>query len=203
MAMTTIVFDLGGVVCRYRPELRLQELSRISGRTAEDIHRILYGSGFVGETELGQWNAEDIVSEIGARLGRPVDRSELESAWLASFPVDEEVLELVGRAAERHRTAILTNNDLLLREALLRARPDFGGRFNDIVFSAEIQAVKPAAESFRKALSIMNAEPSRVLFIDDSDTNVAGALRAGIPAVRYQRTEQLAGELERYKVLDG
>ncbi|GAA1379782.1 HAD family hydrolase [Catellatospora chokoriensis] len=202
MAMSTVVFDLGGVVCRYRPERRLQELSRISGRTPADVHRILYGSGFIGETELGQRNAEEIVSEIGARLGRPMDRSELEPAWLASFPVDEEVLELVGRTAVRHRTAILTNNDLLLREALLSARPDFADRFDDIVFSAEIHAVKPAAESFRKALSIMKAEPSQVLFIDDSDTNVAGALQAGLSAVRYQHAQQLANELERYHVLD-
>src|SRR5690349_3606714 len=99
MALSTIVFDLGGVVCRYEPELRLQELARIYGRAAEDVHRILYASGFIRETEMGYWNAEEIVAEIGVRLGRPVDRAELEPVWLASFPVNEEVLELVGRAA--------------------------------------------------------------------------------------------------------
>jgi putative hydrolase of the HAD superfamily len=203
MAISMIVFDLGGVVCRYQPELRLQSLARLYGRAPQDVHRILYGSGFIGETERGRWNAEEIVSEIGVRLGRAVDRAELEPAWLASFPVDEEVLELVGRAAARHRTAVLTNNDLLLREALLSARPDFGDRFGDIVFSAEIQAVKPAAESFGRALSVIKAEPSEVLFIDDSDTNVAGARQAGMTAVRFQHAQQLAAELASYGLLDG
>lgn len=203
MAVRTVVFDLGGVVCRYRPELRLQALAGVYGRTPEDVHRILYGSGFIGETERGHWNAEEIVAELGVRLGRPVDRAGLEPAWLASFPVDEDVLELVGRTTVRHRTAILTNNDLLLREALLGARPEFGDRFGDIVFSAEIHAVKPAPESFRRALSIMMAEPAEVLFVDDSDTNVTGALRAGLSAVRFEGAQQLAVELERHGLLDG
>ena len=202
MAMSAIIFDLGGVVCRYQPELRLQELARIYGRAPEDVRRVLYESGFIGETELGYWNAEQIVAEVDARLGHPVDRAELERAWLASFQVDEEVLELVGRTAARHRTAIFTNNDLLLREALLRTRPELRERFDDIVFSAEVHAVKPSAESFRRALSVMKADPSEVLFVDDSDTNVASALHVGIPAVHFQSAQQLATELKKFRLLD-
>lgn len=201
--MRTLVFDLGGVVCRYRPELRLQALAQIYGRSPDDVHRILYGSGFVGETEAGRWNAAEIVSEIGARLGRPVGRAELQPAWLASFQVDEEVLDLVGRAAARHRAAILTNNDLLLREALLGAHPELGDRFDAIVFSAEIRAVKPTAEAFRRALSIMNAEPADVFFVDDSDTHVTGALQVGMSAVRFRGARQLAADLERHGLLGG
>ncbi|NUT34432.1 MAG: HAD family phosphatase [Hamadaea sp.] len=202
MAISTVVFDLGGVVCRYRPELRLQALAGASGRTPEDVHRMLYGSGFIGETELGRWSADDIVAEAGERLGHRVGRADLESAWLASFQVDEEVLELVSRAAVRHRTAILTNNDLLLREALLHARPDLCDRFGDIVFSAEIRAVKPAAEAFRRALSIIKAEPSDVLFVDDSQTHVEGALSVGMSAVRFESVQQLTAELAKRGVLD-
>lgn len=202
MAMSTIVFDLGGVVCRYKPELRLQELAQIYGRTPEDIHRVLYKSGFIGETELGYWSAEQISSEIAARLGRRADRAELERAWLASFQVDEEVLKLVGRTAVRHRTAVLTNNDLLLREALLRIHPELSEHFDDIVFSAEIHAAKPAAESYRRAVSVMMAEPSKVLFVDDSAPNVAGALHAGISAVLFRNARQLATELEERGHLD-
>lgn len=195
MAISTVVFDLGGVVCRWQPELRLRELARIFGCSPDDVHRILYGSGFVAETERGGWSADDLVSEVGVRLGRAVERAELEPAWLASFTVDESVLELVNDIAPNRRTGILTNNDLLLREALLRARPDLGVRFGDIVFSAEIQAVKPAAEAYHRALEIMTAQPSEVLFIDDSATNVAGAREAGLSAVRYVNARQLGAEL--------
>lgn len=198
--MRTVVFDLGGVVCRYRPERRLRALARLYGREPADVHRILYGSGFAGATELGEWSAAEIVAEIGARLGRTVGRAELEAAWLASFPVDEEVLDLVARVAVRHRTALFTNNDLLLREAL---RPELGDLFGEVVFSAEIRAVKPAAEAFQRALSIMEADPADVVFIDDSDVNVAAAVRAGIAAVRFRDAEQLAAELGRSGLIDG
>ncbi|WIN00341.1 HAD-IA family hydrolase [Actinoplanes oblitus] len=197
MAIDTVVFDLGGVVCRYQPELRLRELARLAGREPGEVRRILYGGGFVAQTEMGYWTAEGIVAEIGRRLGRPIGRAELEAAWLAAFPVDDEVLDLVAREATRHRVAVLTNNDLLLREALLRARPEFGDRFGAIVFSAEIHAVKPAAESYRRALSIMDVEPSAVLFVDDSEANVAGSRLAGLSAVRFHHAQQLGAELER------
>jgi HAD superfamily hydrolase (TIGR01509 family) len=196
--MGIVVFDLGGVVCRYRPHLRLRELARIFGRAPEEVHRILYGSGFIGETERGSWTAGEIVAEVGTRLGRPADRDELEPAWLASFEVDDEVLELAGQTAARHRTALFTNNDPLLRESLLGSRPDLTGHFGDIVFSAEIRAVKPTPESYGRALSIMKAEPPEALLVDDSETNVAGALRAGMSAIQFRDVRQLAGELERY-----
>jgi HAD superfamily hydrolase (TIGR01509 family) len=196
--MGTVIFDLGGVICRYRPQRRLRELARISGRAPEDVHRILYGSGFIGETERGSWTAEQIVDEVGARLGRPVGRDELEPAWLASFEVDDEVLELAGRTAARHRTALFTNNDPLLRESLLGSQPDLAAHFGDIVFSADIRAVKPTPESYGRALSIMKVEPSGALLVDDSQANVAGALRAGMPAIHFRDVRQLAAELERY-----
>jgi putative hydrolase of the HAD superfamily len=191
MAVRTLILDLGGVVCRYRPELRLDALAGLCGRTPEEVHRILYGSGFIAETELGRWTAGEIVAEVGARLGRRVGRDDLEAAWLASFPVDEDVLALAGR----YRAALFTNNDLLLRETLLRAYPVFAERFGHIVFSAEIHAVKPAAEAFRRALAIIGCGPAEALFVDDSATNVDGALRVGLPAVRFRSAAQLAAEL--------
>jgi hypothetical protein len=42
-----------------------------------------------------------------------------------------------------------------------------------------------------------------VLFIDDSDTNVAGALNAEISAVHFQSAQQLATELRKRGLLDG
>ncbi|MEU8663098.1 hypothetical protein [Actinoplanes philippinensis] len=198
MAIRTVVFDLGGVVCRHLPRRRLDELARLSGRTADDVHRILYASGFIGETELGSWTAAEIVAEVGARLGRPLDRAGVERAWLASFPVDEEVLALAARVAAHHRAALFTNNDLLLREALLGARPDLGVHFRSIVFSAEIHAVEPTAEAFAG----MGAEPSGALLVDDSARNVAGATRAGIAALRFRGARHLATALAGRGLLD-
>ncbi|MFD1365104.1 HAD family hydrolase [Actinoplanes sichuanensis] len=201
MDISTVVFDLGGVLCRYQPQLRLRELSRISGRAPEEVHRILYGSGFIAETEAGSWSAAEIAAEIGTRLGHPMDRAALETAWLACFPLDEAVIDLAGRVARRHRTAILTNNDPLLREALLGAHPEWEHLFGDIVFSADIHAVKPSAEAFDRALSIMDVEPSVVLFVDDSEANVAGARNAGLSAVRFRDAAQLAADLAEHGLL--
>jgi hypothetical protein len=95
MDMSSIVFDLGGVICRHQPDLRLRELVRIFGQPPEDVHGILYVSGFIGETELGYWNAEQIVSEIGARFGF-VDLTEATSndVPIATDPQKRRILDI-------------------------------------------------------------------------------------------------------------
>ena len=55
---------------------------------------------------------------------------------------------------------------------------------------------KPDAPMYRRALDILGAPPQRVLFIDDREENVAGALTAGIKAIRFTNEMALWKELE-------
>ena len=54
---------------------------------------------------------------------------------------------------------------------------------------------KPAAESFEAVVAHLGLPPGRLLFVDDRQANVDGALAVGIPAVRFESAEQLEAEL--------
>ncbi|PRW56908.1 Haloacid dehalogenase-like hydrolase superfamily isoform 1 [Chlorella sorokiniana] len=56
---------------------------------------------------------------------------------------------------------------------------------------------KPAPESFAAVVDHLGLPPDRLLFVDDRQANVDGALEAGIPAVRFESAEQLEEELRR------
>jgi putative hydrolase of the HAD superfamily len=60
---------------------------------------------------------------------------------------------------------------------------------------------KPEPAMYRRALDILGRPAERILFIDDRAENVAGAITAGMKAIRFECAEALRCELERFGVL--
>jgi putative hydrolase of the HAD superfamily len=60
---------------------------------------------------------------------------------------------------------------------------------------------KPELAMYRRALDILGSPPQRVLFIDDREENVAGAVAAGIKAIRFTGEAALWEELDRLGVV--
>ncbi len=60
---------------------------------------------------------------------------------------------------------------------------------------------KPEPAMYRRALDILGTPPERVLFIDDREENVAGAVAAGITAIRFTGEEALRVQLKELGVL--
>lgn len=61
---------------------------------------------------------------------------------------------------------------------------------------------KPEPAMYRRALDILNCAPERVLFIDDREENVAGGLKAGMTAIRFNGEKSLREELGKLGVLE-
>lgn len=60
---------------------------------------------------------------------------------------------------------------------------------------------KPGLPIYRRALDIFGGQPSRILFIDDREENVAGAVEAGMTGVRFTGAGPLREELVRLGVI--
>lgn len=60
---------------------------------------------------------------------------------------------------------------------------------------------KPEPAIYRRALDILGRPAERILFIDDRAENVAGAVAAGLKAIRFQGAEALRRELASLRAL--
>ena len=60
---------------------------------------------------------------------------------------------------------------------------------------------KPEPAIYRRALEILGRPAERILFIDDREENVAGAVNAGMKAIRFEGSAALLRELEILGVL--
>jgi putative hydrolase of the HAD superfamily len=91
------------------------------------------------------------------------------------------------------RTAVVSNWDVSLWAIL--SELGLGGLFDEVVVSAEAGVTKPGKDIFELALQRLGSPARKALFVGDSlETDVAGALGAGIRGVLLDRAGNAAVE---------
>ena len=66
-----------------------------------------------------------------------------------------------------------------------------------IVFSCEVQELKPEEGIYRKLLKMYQLEPEKSVFLDDRAENCEGAGACGIHAIRFKDFKQAVRELKK------
>jgi putative hydrolase of the HAD superfamily len=190
------LFDLDGVLAHYDHAPRLRVLAQRSGTSVEAITQALFDSGLERDADLGHYDARGQVDELVRRLGAPVSLADCIEARRAAMRADLAMLALVRRVAERSKVAILTNNNLLLRDHLLAICPPLFPLFDGRVFcSAQFGLAKPDPDIFHRCLASLASEPRDAFFIDDKHENAEGARQAGLRAHHYRDLPTLLAEL--------
>lgn len=195
--ISSIVFDMGGVLIRWNPEdmLRQYELSR---QDMEILNRELFKSvewiqqdrGILSEEEL----ARLVCARIPERLHQPVKT--LVYGWhrrhLSPMPGMAELVRELKEAG--YHIYLLSNASLALREYF----PRIPGSecFEKLLVSAEEKVLKPSHEIFERLYEKFGLNPGQCWFIDDSPQNVEGAIQTGMGgSVFYGDVKRLRREL--------
>lgn len=193
--LSLVLFDLGDVIASYDPAPRIAEYAQRSGLDPKEVSRRLWKSGFSIACDRGRHPAAEMQTEIGARLGVEFARDELLRLQAAAFRVRPEMLELVDEVGRSARTGILTNNSPLLEEAFPLHFPELCEQFDPILFSHRFEHVKPEPELFERVTAQLGLPAGDILFVDDQETHVAAARRAGWQARSFTSPAALRREL--------
>jgi glucose-1-phosphatase len=195
-ARTLVLFDLDGVLAHYDHAPRLRVLAERTRCRERAISRALFESGLELEADLGVHDAQGHADELARRLGSPVIPADLIAARAAATTVNANVLALAQQVARKARVAILTNNNLLLRDNLAAICPPLFPLFEQRVFcSAQFKLGKPDPKVFLLCLQALDAAPGDCFFIDDKPENPEGARAAGLSAHHYLNDTLLRAEL--------
>jgi putative hydrolase of the HAD superfamily len=197
-----VVFDMDGVLCRYRRERRLALLASWSGRSPDEIRAAIWLSGFEDDGERGAISADDYLKGSGERMGYPLSAAQWVEARKVAIEPDLDVLSLARQLAEERPVAMLTNNPLLLKrhfaEVFPAAHEIFGPR---AFFSSELGRCKPDPEAFCLVAARLGVAPEEVLYFDDDETYVKGARDAGLAAHRVGGAAEVRAGLARYGLI--
>lgn len=193
-----ILFDVGGVLVEVTGiEVILGWIEhRLS---AEDVWRFWFRSPAVRAFETGRIEPEQFAAEVLGELNlelAPQDFLEAFVTWPARlYP---GVTQLLSRIPPSYTRALLSNSNALHWPRVMNDL-GLGAVFEHCFVSHLIGWVKPDAQAFEHALATLRCAPSEVLFLDDSELNVAAARHLGMRAVRVCG----ASEAERALVLAG
>jgi putative hydrolase of the HAD superfamily len=180
-----VVFDMDGVLCRYRIERRLALLASWSGRSSDAIHAAIWGSGFEDEAERGVISADEYLQGFGERMGYPLSTAQWVEARRVAMEPDQAVLALARLLRAARPVGMFTNNPWLLQRHIADVFPAVPALFGPrAVFSAELGRSKPDPEAFRRLAARLEVAPGEILYFDDDAAYVAGAQEAGLSAHR-------------------
>ena len=201
--ITTVVFDLGGVLIDWDPRYLYRKLM-----AEEEIEPFLAEVGFFAWNHAqdagGPWH--DAVEALATKHPH---RRELIAAFPERFPetLGGPIEETVALLDELHRAG--TTKLLALTnwssETFPVARATFGflESFEGIVVSGDEGVAKPDAVLFRTLIDRYALVPNETVFIDDSAANVEAAAQLGLVALHFTDPEQLRVDLNRLGLLDG
>lgn len=197
--ISTVIFDMDDVLCRYDVPARLKALSDLTGRTPDDIHRDVWGSGFEEDADIGRYpDADEYLAAFATHLKYPISRAQWVDARRRSMTFHDGMIEIVDQVRATHQIAILTNNVPLLRETLPEIAPRLPELFGEhIYFSCDFRIGKPDPALFLKVAERLDASPVECLFTDDKLENVEGARRAGMQGIHFTNETTLRTELAR------
>ncbi|GLY48507.1 HAD-IA family hydrolase [Lentzea sp. NBRC 102530] len=173
--MRWIVFDFGEVISRRNPAL-----PAMAARLGVSLDAF----------EAAYWNRDaydrgssdaDYWALIGSVLGRSFSADEVREmtaldngGWLDD-PVPETVALIEDLAALGVPLALLSNAPVTF--ARLASESSWAGHFRHLVFSGDLLLAKPDAAIWEHTSSLIGSKD--VIFFDDRQSNVDGALAAG------------------------
>ena len=147
--------------------------------------------GIYGDLEEGTLSAEDFRAAVLAE-SNPGSRAELvdEDMWHILSGISTYKAELLNRLAESYDLYMLSNNNPVCMPRSRRLFEEAGAPldkvFRKCFLSYEMKALKPSEAFYKTVVAEIGLPAEQMIFIDDSQKNVDGAIAAGLPSVYYE-----------------
>lgn len=198
-----IVFDFAGVVFHWSPPGLLRQTLPQHAPDDDAARALMHAlfQGFVpgsdwADFDLGRIEPPELARRIARRTGLREDEVQ---AVIAAIPehlaAHAPTVDLMhGLKRDGHRLFYLSNMPAPYAQHLERSH-DFFHLFDDGIFSARVQMMKPDAQIFHEAARRFGLAPEELVFIDDVAHNVEAARALGWRALQFTGAEACAAAL--------
>ncbi len=183
--ITTIFFDLFGVLLGIDQSVVVQYLSKLTGLPYLDTREIAMGEPLM-RLERSEINFTQYVAELRAALpnGNRIEADSLRDIWMNSKVGEMPAVSLLEKLQPGCEGWIISNTTESHIKSLQSKFPFFG-LVNGIVTSERAGAHKPNQKIFQFALYEANTDVVSSIFVDDSHVNVKSAERMGFVSYHY------------------
>lgn len=190
MRLTHLFCDIGGVLGTNGWDR--EQRARAVARFGLDEEFELRHQELTGELETGRITLAEYLESAVFYCPRGFSREDFVAFMLAQSEPFPDSIGVVRRVSERGRVRMMTLNnesDELNRHRIKHF--GLGEIFSTFLSSCWLGVRKPSRLIFERALGIAQAEPGRVLFVDDREQNLAPARALGFRTLHFTGAAEL------------
>ncbi|MDD8019423.1 MAG: HAD family phosphatase [Bacteroidota bacterium] len=191
--ITVVLFDLGRVLMH----IDFDAFPNALGLSSED-QRTPYRTATAKLTrvyETGKITTEEFLEALYVLFESRYSKEKILEAWNSIIVEDNlEIIPLVKKIQEQYVTAILSNTCESHWQKVIKISP-LTRSFHHTFTSFHLGAMKPDWIVYETVCTALSVQPYNVLFIDDLQENVDGAISAGMKGILYSSVEKLTKEL--------
>ncbi|OUX30350.1 MAG: hypothetical protein CBE24_06755 [bacterium TMED264] len=195
--ITTIVFDIGGVLLDIHPEKTYQYISDstdinvgiVKNRFPWDAHN---------EYEKGNLTNKEWFFAFRDSLPQPCCLKETDfwKAWSLLLGKEKKTVDLLSVLSQSHSTWLLSNTNPKHIQDEIEKKYLFPSLVDGAIYSFNTRCRKPDRQIYDCLLESSQVDPEECIFIDDLMENVEAARLLGIHAIHYSNYNLLSKELK-------
>ena len=179
--LSAVLFDADGVVQRPSQDWWARLTSLVPSDSDAFVADLMAAEK---PSLVGKGDFRDAVAEVLHRWKSPASVEEAMEPW-HWFAAEPTVISLIGSLRAAGIGCHLATNQQAYRRAIMQDERGYGAWFDQTFYSCDLGLAKPDPAYFRAILAALQVSASEVLFIDDNEANVAGALGVGLRAEVY------------------
>jgi len=200
--ITTLFFDIGGVLINIHPERTLQHLSDCTDVSVEDV-RQCFPMEAHDQYEKGNLTDKEWFLAIKESLPQPccLKESDFWYAWKLLLGDEKDTVNILKELSGNYSIWLLSNTNPKHIRDEIEKRYTFPNLVSGAVYSFNVGLRKPHKEIYLTAAELADTQPANSIFIDDIAENIDAATEVGFTGIQYFTTEQLIEDLTQLGIM--
>lgn len=205
--ITSIIFDLGGVVLPLDTEATRQKILEYTRQDIKEWMKFGYPHQVIRNFELGKLTEKEFFEDLSEVLSYENDLYYLKEAWNAMLmPIPKENIDFLNQLSEKYQLILLSNTcetHIQCFEKMLQQTHHIESLellFDKVYYSCRIGLRKPDTKIFQKIIKENHLNPTQTIYFDDTPEHIEGAKKLGIQSYLYPQNQNLSEIIT--KILD-
>lgn len=195
-----ICFDLDGVYFTSESFKKFKQKLIDLGISKEDVDHCLHGDP-MSEFKRGEIDEDTFWKNALKYWNKDFTLEEIKDWLSGSYEVNQNVVDTVELVRKSGYKTCVVSNNFVTRVNVLEDKFEFKKNFDVSIFSYQVGILKPSKEIFTKLVKKLGVEPHELVYSDDDEDKIQGALEIGINAFVYKDFEQFKDKLSTFGVI--
>lgn len=181
-----IIFDFGGILINLDYTATIESFKQLGITNFADLYSQAQQSNLFDNYETGKISSQRFINGLLDFLPSNTTPNQIVAAWNAMLlDIDPVKINLLEELRKSYPVYLLSNTNALHIDVAFRRWKNTIGKsihesFDKIYLSHEVGLRKPNKEIFELVCSENDLDPTRTLFIDDTEQHINGAKLIGL-----------------------